>query len=63
MQKKIERNTQKIKITNFTMYIRLPSSEMTKNHQKNGPLNRDLLNFWYGIFYMPPGESLCPGAS
>ena len=34
---------------------------MTKNHQKNGSLNRDLLNFWYryGIFRIP-GESSCP---
>ena len=38
---------------------------MTKNHQKNGSLNWDLLNFLYrhGIFWMPPGESLHPGAS
>ena len=41
--KKIERDTQKIKIGDFTMYIRLPSSEMSKNRQKNGSLNRDLL--------------------
>ena len=36
---------------------------MTKNRQKNGSLNRDLLNFLYryGIFWMPPGESSCPG--
>ena len=63
--KKIERNTQKIKIADFTMYIRLPSSEMTKNRQKNGSLNRDLLNFLYryGIFWMPPGESSHPGGS
>ena len=44
--KKIERNTKKIKIADFTMQIRLPSSEMTKNRQKNGSLNRDLLNFF-----------------
>ena len=38
---------------------------MTKNRQKNGTLNRDLLNFlyWYGIFWMPPGESSHPGGS
>ena len=38
---------------------------MTKNRQKNGSLNRDLLNFLYryGIFWMPPGESTCPGGS
>ena len=52
--KKIERNTQKIKIADFTMSIRLPSSEMTKNRQKNGSLNRNLLNFLYryGIFWI-----------
>ena len=63
--KKVERNTQKLKIADFTMYIRLPSPEMTKNHQKNGSLNRDLLNFLYryGIFLMPPGESSHPGGS
>ena len=39
--------------------------EMTKNRQKNGSLNRDLLNFLYryGIFWMPPGESSHPGGS
>ena len=38
---------------------------MTKNRQKNGSLNRDLLNFFYryGIFWMPPGESSHPGGS
>ena len=38
---------------------------MTKNPQKNGSLNRDLLNFLYryGIFWMPPGESSHPGGS
>ena len=38
---------------------------MTKNPQKNGTLNRDLLNFLYryGIFWMPPGESSHPGGS
>ena len=38
---------------------------MTKNRQKNGSLNRDLLNFlyMYGIFWMPPGESSHPGGS
>ena len=63
--KKIGRNTQKIKIADFTMWIRLPSSEMTKKRQKNGSLNRDLLNFLYryGIFWMPPGESSHPGGS
>ena len=63
--KKNGRNTQKIKIADFTMQIRLPSSKMTKNRQKNGSLNRDLLNFWYryGIFWVPPDESSCPGGS
>ena len=63
MQKK--RNTQIIKIADFTMLIQLPSSEMTKICQKNGSLNRDLLNFLYryGIFWMPPGESSHPGGS
>ena len=32
--KKVQRNTQKIKIADFTMQILLPSSEMTKKHQK-----------------------------
>ena len=38
---------------------------MTKNRQKNGSLNRDLLNFFYryGIFWMPPGESSHLGGS
>ena len=38
---------------------------MTKNWQKNGTLNRDLLNFLYRyvIFWMPPGESSHPGGS
>ena len=38
---------------------------MTKNRQKNGSLNRDLLNFLYryGIFWMPPCESSHPGGS
>ena len=38
---------------------------MTKNRQKNGSLNRDLLKFLYryGIFWMPPGESSYPGGS
>ena len=38
---------------------------MTKKRQKNGSLNRDLLNFLYryGIFWMPPGESSHPGGS
>jgi len=42
-----------------------PSSEMTKNRQKNGSLNRELLNFLYryGIFWMPPGEFSHPGGS
>ena len=34
--------------------------------KKNGSLNRDLLNFFlhrYGIFWVPPGESSCPGGS
>ena len=57
--KKVGRNTQKIKIADFTMEIWLPSSEMTKKRQKNGSLNRDLLIFLYryGIFWMVPGES------
>ena len=46
--KLIQRNAQKFKIADFTMLILLPSSEMTKKHQKNGPINRDLLNFFYG---------------
>ena len=63
--KKVERNTQKLKIGDFTMLIRLPSPELTKNRQKNGSLNCDLLNFLYryGIFWMPPGESSHPGGS
>jgi len=64
---KIGRNSQKIKIADLIMYIRLPSSEVTKNLRNNGSLNRDLLNFFvgmvYGIFWMPPGESLHPGGS
>ena len=38
---------------------------MTKNRQKNGSRNRDLLNFLYryGIFWMPSGESSHPGCS
>ena len=38
---------------------------MTKNRQKNGSLNRDLLKFLnrYGIFLVPPGKSSCPGGS
>ena len=38
---------------------------MTKNRKKNESLNRDLLNllYRYGIFWMPPGESTCPGGS
>ena len=38
---------------------------MTKNRQKKGSLNRDLLNFVYryGIFWMPPGDSSHPGGS
>ena len=38
---------------------------MTKNRQKNGSLNRDLLKFLnrYGIFWIPPGESSCPDGS
>ena len=38
---------------------------MTKNRQKNGSLNRDLLKFLYcyGIFWMPLGESSHPGGS
>ena len=38
---------------------------MTKNRQQNGSLNRNFLNFfyWYGIFWMPPGESSHPGGS
>ena len=65
MQKKVERNAQKLKIADFTMQIRLPSPEMTKNRKKNGPLNRNLLNFLYryGIFWMPSGESSHPGGS
>ena len=33
--------------------------------KKNGSLNRNLLNFLYryGIFWMLPGESSCPGGS
>ena len=64
MQKNRKKHS-KTKIADFTMYIRLPSSEMTKNRQKNGSLNRDLLNFLYryGIFWMPPGESSHPGGS
>ena len=36
---------------------------MTKNCQKSGSLNCDLLKFlyWYGVFWVPPGESSCPG--
>ena len=38
---------------------------MTKNRQKNGALNRDLLNFLYryGIFWVPLGDSSYPGGS
>ena len=44
------------------------SAPKLRNHQKslkNRSLNRDLLNFLYrcGIFWMVPGESLCPGSS
>ena len=33
--------------------------------QKNGSVDRDLLNilYMYGIFYMPPSESSCTGNS
>ena len=36
-----------------------------KNCQKYGSLNRNFLNFLYryGIFWMSPGESSCPGGS
>ena len=36
-----------------------------RNGQKNGSLNRELLNFFYmyDIFWMLPGESSCPGGS
>ena len=36
-----------------------------KKSPKNGSLNRDLLKFLnrYGIFWVPPGESSCPGGS
>ena len=42
-----------------------PEPRNDKNRQKNGSLNRDLLNFLYryGIFWMPPGESSHPGGS
>ena len=50
---KIKRNTREIKIADFTMYIRLPSPEMTANSLKNVSLNRDLLIFLYiGIAYI-----------
>ena len=49
---KIGRNTQKIKIADFTMWIWLPSSEMTKNRQKNGSLDRDLLNSFLKVWYI-----------
>ena len=61
--KKVKRNAQKKQ--NRWFYYTLPRSEITKNCQKNGSLNRDLLNFLYryGIFWMPPGESSHPGGS
>ena len=36
---------------------------MTKIRPKNRSLNCDLFNFlyWYGIFWVPPGKSSCPG--
>ena len=54
---KIQRNSQKL--------IWVLSSEMRKNCQKNGSVDRDLLNilYMYGIFYMPPSESSCTGNS
>ena len=38
---------------------------MTEISPKNGLLNRDLLKFlnWYGMFWVPPGESSCPDSS
>ena len=38
---------------------------LSSHCEKNGSLNRDLLNFLYryGIFWMPPGESSHPGGS
>ena len=64
--KKIERNTHKIKIADFTMQIRLPSSEMTKNRQKKRITQLRFTQFFFyrnGIFWMPRGESSHPGGS
>ena len=49
---KIQRNTQKIKIADFTMSIRLPSSDMTKNSPKRGSLNLDLLKFLFVLYIL-----------
>ena len=43
--KNIEKNTQKIKITDFTMLDSL-AQKLPKIAQKNGSLNRNLLNFF-----------------
>ena len=49
---KIQRNTQKIKIADFIMSIRLPSSDMTKNSPKRGSLNLDLLKFLFVLYIL-----------
>ena len=54
--KKIKRNSEKVKIADFVIFIWLPTSGNTK---KKPSLNRDLLKslYRYGIFWMVPGES------
>ena len=42
--KKIERNTEKIKFADFTMYV-APELNNVEKLPKNGSLNRNLLNF------------------
>ena len=63
--KKIKGNTPKTTTADFIIKSGLPTSEITKNGQKNGSLNRDLLKNFpiYGIFYMLPGEFSCPNGS
>ena len=39
-------------VLNAKCYLYLPSSEMTKNTPKNRSLNRDLLNFFVGVWYI-----------
>ena len=63
---KFAKNTQILKIADFTSFsVGFQAQKWLKIAQKNGSLNRDLLNFLHrhGLYWVVTGDSSCPEVS